>query len=500
MKFRWSLLVAVLLTACIALLRINASTAVPFFSDDISYDYLSQISTFEQTKSLTYDNENVFHGERMIMHPVAIPFLWLFYAKQNTIFWYKISLNIIASLVTFVIFLLSYELSKSSSVSIGAAIISGVNPLWLFVSINSISTMPLFILLVTCGLYFLLLHAKRKKKRWVLIGTIFWSIACLLTPLFGIVALGLIIYLAYAALVNQKVPEIHLELTLFFVLLCSVFNYILYSKAFVVNGLLALQAYASYLPYTSFKAILPFLPQLGILIIACAIYTINKAFSSDVKFRLYVLLCTGIGSASLAMMLLSSIPTEQGLVIISLVAIILTVVFFQELLTYLQNTKLAHHAKTITGIALLIIILSAAIPAYFYTISVLSQSTNAHVVSAYTWLKANTPKDALLITPVYEAHTSQYFAQRQTLMDSHNTARTDAKTRYKVLQSVYKTPYTAAVKEQLHSLGIRGDVYFIFTKEFTQTLTDKRLPLYARSDGFITVYSSADVTVVKTII
>src|SRR4051812_43341703 len=100
------ILLAIAIFVAVALFRILATTAVPYVSDDASYEQLRMIGLIQQAGGfVSYDPLSYF-GRELAYNPF-IPFIYSFFGDPldaKSILQFKIILNLLASSVVLIIF------------------------------------------------------------------------------------------------------------------------------------------------------------------------------------------------------------------------------------------------------------------------------------------------------------------------------------------------------------------------------------------------------------
>ena len=488
-------LIIIFLVIIVTVLRTWASLSVPYLSDDSSYQNL------RMTSGLTFSNivndPYSFGGRLIILNPFSTNLLAIFHSATQPILAYKIILNFIAALTIAVIFLISLRLTKRTSHAVLVAILAACIPLQYLITLNSVSIIPIALLLFLLAIYYYIAQTQEPTKMRLILCIILFLASAILHPLFLLFLCGFIIGLFYCRILGQRATHFERELLVATLLVAIVANYIIYVKAFLVHGISALFEWTLFVPYIHLSQILSLLPQMGLVIFAAAMYTLFNAFEKGKSRPIFIF--AGIMSSAFMATSFRVISADIGLIIISVMSVLILPYFFDDTYDYFCQTKFYQRATVIIyGVWIILFVLSI-IPTLIYSKDVLSQSTSPALVEALKWIDMAAEQNATVVIPIQYAQTAMYFAQRKTIMDQNVLLEDNPQSRADAINQIYTTPYSSTILSILQSFGVtkQEPAYIVFLDD--QSMPKATTMLGYQNDCFATVFTNSNVKIFKSL-
>lgn len=163
MRVKWNIIILLGIFLLVFGLRVFIINGETGFSDDKSYLTLRQVENIAQTGKPIINDDLSYGGRTLFFSPVFYYLLALIYLIFKTSFSLKIFLNLVASFVVIITYMISFEITKSRKTSLLAAILSGFIPIFFNMTTNSLSPYSLILPLTFLCIYFLILLNKDIK-------------------------------------------------------------------------------------------------------------------------------------------------------------------------------------------------------------------------------------------------------------------------------------------------------------------------------------------------
>jgi len=432
MAEKWVIALLILLSISI---NIYFTATATTFQNDESYYVKRQVEEIQKTGLPLYDDELSYSG-RTMMFPPGYYYLM---ASLTILFPEKIIFNlvpaILASLSIIVVYAISKKLTNSKNVAYFSGFISIFIPIYALRTTNTISQHSLIIPLSLICLY-LFCKAEESNKKPVV-----WYIItlCLLSITTGYVFIILCTILVYALMLkveNMKLDKIKKELLIFSLFFITWIQFLIYKKALLLHGPsiiwqnIPLELIKNYFAEIN---ILTVIYYTGIVPFFCALYIIYKySFKiKNEKIYLFIAFTTVIST----LLVLRLIKLQIGLIYLGFCFVIFFSVFYKELLTYINKTKVSKYKKhIITGI-LIIFLFTSIIP----SIAILKNKKNISedTISALDWINNNTRNDSVILGTISEGMLINQVAKRKNIIDNNFLMIKDINERVKDLRIIY---------------------------------------------------------------
>jgi hypothetical protein len=120
-------------------MRVYFTVQSEYFNDTHSYFMIREIEHIESTGKPIIHDDLSYGGRTFVFMPLYLYIMAIFQKIFHSITILKIINNLFASLIIISAYLLSYEITKSSRISIISAIISSMIPVYINETLNKIS-------------------------------------------------------------------------------------------------------------------------------------------------------------------------------------------------------------------------------------------------------------------------------------------------------------------------------------------------------------------------
>lgn len=434
MKYKHLLVLAMIFSAVLAF-RLFFAFQVTEFSSSDTYFTLRQVENIHSTGFPAFKDALSYGGRQNIFAPVYYYILSFFSLFLPLYAVGKIIPNIFASSIVIIVYLITYEITKSRRDSLVASLISGFIPIFLSETFNSVSIYSLTVPLIFLALYFFI--RKRKYHGFI---TVF-LILCLSDPMVFILVFAFLFYLMVCKLENLNITKQELEIILFSVFFLFWSQFLLYKKAFLAHGInLIWQNIPTKILSQSFLEfdILTAILSIGIIPFVIGIYVIFR-FLYNTKNKSYALL-TSFALSVLLLTWLKLIRVEVGLMFFGILAAILFGHFFSLISDYVKKTKIVQYTKIVLILFILLFLVTSIWPSVTYVSNQLDQIPSEDSIESLKWAKDNLP-NGVMVSTIEEGNLITYFADKKDYMDSNYLMIEDVDKKYDDLSIIYMSHY-----------------------------------------------------------
>ncbi len=417
------------------------------------YSTARQIESIRETGLPLYSDELSYGGRERVFSPVYYYFLAAFTFLMPVELAAKIIPTILASLIVFPIFFLSIQATKNEKVSLLAAGFAAFIPGFFNNTINNASIYAAVIPLFFLTAHYFLLTNKDPKHVYKLITCI--VILTVLHPTSLILALSLLIYIAFLKLKRFRESSREPEIVLFFLFLVFWLNTVLYKRALGAHGAGALwQNVPARIMEESYTQItfLGSIYSIGLLPIIFGLGAVYISFFG--KKRKHVTLMTSIGLTIFLLLWFRVFELIIGLMLLGVTLAALSAYFMNHIYEYLQTVK-ARQAHNIFLIAVLIIGVLGVIPNVFVASAQAGQVPSENDVALYYWLASNTEKSSTVLVLPREGSAMSYFSNRKNVMDDDYLLVPNINKRHSDILSIYNERFVTSALQKLNYYNIQ---------------------------------------------
>ncbi|MBS3162921.1 hypothetical protein J4467_03265 [Candidatus Woesearchaeota archaeon] len=459
---------------------------VPFYSSDDAYFNLRHSKYISENYTpLIYDPLS-YGGNYILDTHVYHYFLGLFDIISPD-FIYKILPCLLSSLIIFIVFFLSKEITNDDNASLFAASLSAFIPTFLTATLNQISvisvSIPLFFLVV-----YLFLKIKSKQSLFLYLSVILILLDPLnLLLLFTLLIFGLLMLSQSLQIKSEEYEALGLVAT-FLILV----NLILYKSVYLEMGLSAiwenipLEIYGNI--FQNFNlletiTLVGFIP----LILGIIGIILYKQKNTAITFLSSILL------ADFALLLMRLIPFKEGLIFLSIILGILSSITFMHFRKYLSITKLFSYEKVLITLLVLISIASLLIPSIYASSSVINDNVQQQEIDALQWLKFNTPRESVIAGNVYEGNLIISISDRANIIDNQFI---NAEDRITDINLLFITESLVKAKKVLDKYGVE---YIYFSQKSKELYNTETLVYTIDETCFKEVYKNEFATIYQVV-
>jgi len=473
-------------------IRLYYSLQTPLFSDGSSFFALRQIEHIKET-GLPFFQDTLSQGSRQVIFIPSFHYIFaLFSFIFPTALVGKVLSNILAALLIIIVYFITKELTNDETSSLLAALFSGFIPVFIEVSINSISTYSLSIPLIFLALYFFM-KIEDKKYLNYFIATIF--ILPLIHSSVVLLILGFIFYLLILKLESIKTEPREVETILFATFLVLWFEFIIYKKAFLSQGIsliwqnIPLEILKNYFSKTP---IIEIIYKIGfVTFIFGAITSYHYIFKEKNK-KIYLIIATVL--AMVTLMWFRLVEFEIALVILGVLFAILTGVFYKNIFTQIKKTKLYSYKNLVFIIIIALFALTSLLPSFLYAENAIDKAPSDEEINAMLWLRENT-NNTTVLTSTEEGDLVTAIAKRNNVIDSNFVLSEGADTRYNDAKRIYTTFYETEAVELLNKYNI---TYILFSRKSKKEFGIDKINYINNEDCFSVVYNSKETKIYES--
>jgi 4-amino-4-deoxy-L-arabinose transferase-like glycosyltransferase len=432
----WLLVIFIIVLA----LRLYIAFYTPFFNHD-AYFNLRQVENIRETGTPLYKDPLSYGGKTQLFAPLNQYILAAFSLIMPVEMAGKIIPNIIAALIIFIVYYLSFKVTKNNKISLMTSFMSGFIPIY-FIDINRISINYLAVLLMFTIVYCML---RLNERKYVDYALILMFMLVLTTPMAFVLVIGLLLYLLFLKLENFAIEMKELEIILFFTFLVFWVNLLIYKNAFLTHGLLVVWQNVPLQILSNFFGNIGFIQVIGVISIVpivLGVYAFYAVFHLERSKEVLILLSLGLSAFILLWFKL--LDLISGLIILSITLVILTAYTIKRIDSFIEKSKI-HKYDKIVYISIMILFLLTVIPSILSVISSpkfgpLSTPTVGDV-EVLKWASENIQKNAVIMSGLDEGNIVAYYGKRKNVMDTNFLLTPRIDQRLTDINSVYTTTF-----------------------------------------------------------
>lgn len=408
--------------------RLYLSFQTSYFNGDESYFNIRLIDHIRATgKPLIFDI--LSYGGRQIIVPQLFHYILTLFSFIP--FYLKILPAIFSSLIVFVVYFLSKEITNDEHASLLTAFLSGFIPIYVTNILNRVSVYTLLVPVIFFLFYCLLKIDQKKYLKWFLILSFLLPF---ISPVSFLFVLGLIFYVILMITESWKLSKLKKETFLFVFFLILFINFLLFKRAFLLYGINVIWEnipkdllYNYFMDFNLFTAIY----LIGILQLVLGTIGIFYGFFKEKKEA--IILVTGVILSTLFLLILKLVNLELGIIFLSTGLTVISSLTLSKFLKYVRITKF-HKIKNyfITFIILLIVVFSL-VPSFNL---VNNEKPNFEDLE---WMKYNTNYDAVILAPLEYGHLITGVSGRRNVIDGNFLLANNPEERLKDVDIIYKT-------------------------------------------------------------
>ncbi len=429
--------------------------AIAFQTSHLEYEgygVARQIESIRETGLPLYNDDLSYGGRDRVFSPVYYYLLAGFSFFMPIELVAKIIPNLLASTLVFAIFFLSMQVSKNEKVSLLASGFAAFIPGFFNNTINNASIYSAVIPLFFLTAHYFLLANKDPRHVYKLIICI--VILTVLHPTSLILALSLLVYIAFLKLQRFRESSREPEIVLFFLFLVFWLNTVLYKRALSVHGAGALlQNIPSRIVEESYTqiTILESIYNIGLLPLIFGLGAVYVSFFG--KKRKHVTLMASISLTIFLLLWFRFFELTTGLMLLGITLAALSAYFMNYIYEHLKTVKI-RQAHNIFLIALLAIAVIGTAPNVFVASAQAGQVPSSEDIKMYSWLASNTEENSTLLVLPEEGSAMSYFSNRKNVMDEDYLLVPNINRRHSDIISIYKERFVTSALQKLNYYSV----------------------------------------------
>ncbi|MBN1386686.1 hypothetical protein JW968_07000 [Candidatus Woesearchaeota archaeon] len=435
---RYWIVLALIFIVC-SCLRIYLAYQAPYYSDDLAYFSMRQVESIQETGFPIFNDTLSFQGRLAIFSPLFHYFLAFFGLFLPSAIVFKVIPNLLAASVVVIIFLITYEITRSGMSALASSALSAFVPVYIKTTINSVSVLSLVVPLI---FYLIYCYMRIEEDLFMNQFIILIFILPLIHSTAFLFIIGLVFYIFLAKLQGLRLLRKEIEVILFSLFLIIWVEFLIFKKAFLFHGIHVIwqnvppQVLDLYFQQISFFEILGLIGGISFVIGA---YTIYRYLFTQKNKDIYLV---GGFTLSVAILLwLRLIKLETGLVFFGLVLTILVGLFFGHFDSAVRKTRFAGLRYIGHSVLIILILATTVFPSYVIAQREILDSTTEAKISALEWARDSLPQDATLVSMMDDGHKINHIAKRKNILDSNFLLIEDAKIRYADLTDLFTTMF-----------------------------------------------------------
>jgi hypothetical protein len=401
----------------VAGIRTYYALQTPYFSEDGAYFTLRQVENIASHGTPLYKDTLSYGGRTFLFLPIFHYILALFSKIFNPLIIAKVLPNIFASTIIFFVYLLVYNITKDSAVSVFTSLFSAFIPIYFSKTLNSISVSSIIVPLTVLLIYLFIEYNEPGKVNYFLAAMF---LALLIHPSVILLIISFFVYITLLAIEEIPIKRSEVEIILFSAFLMVWLYLLIFKNAFLRHGFsfiwenIPTKYLVSYFHQISiWRAIY----QIGIIPFFLSIFLIYYYLFNIKNKKVYLLISFAITTTALLWMKL--VELELALIFLSVVMVILFGIAYHHLILYVNKTRFSKLEKPIFALICIIFVITAIIPSITLAKGAVAQSTTEEYASTLHKLGEITPENSRIASPLEEGHSITYFTGRKNFGDSN---------------------------------------------------------------------------------
>jgi hypothetical protein len=438
------------------------------FSSSNSYFVMRQIDEIEKT-GLPFSIDELSYGGRthFFQHTffLIMGYLVKFFGK---IFGLYIFPNLISSLMVFIIYLITSEITEKTSVKMISALLAGIMPFFINLTLNTLNIHFLLLPLLFLTLYFFIDCTKSKKK---LIHLTISSILLTLIHPFSLFFIFIIwIYVLLMKIEDKPIKNYIIEFNTFILFFWYVTNFFFLRKGIFSAGLnlfspgIPLSLFSKYLnTFSLFRS----LTGAGILVVLLGIHGAYRSLIRGDKVRTNNVLLS-ILIMIICLTLLRIISISESLAYFGFIVIIFAAYSLNLMIDYSKKLKSKNLADILIYVVFILVIISTLASSVFEANLQLKEQINPDTIRALKWLETK-PDNQTVLGSLEEGNLIAHYSNKPNVIDSWYHFGMDTKERIDDINLIYETPFTTVALKSLDKYNVN---YILVTGEEIKIASD----------------------------
>ncbi len=467
----------------VLIIRLTLAFSTPNFTYE-SYYHLRQIEHITQTGIPAYHDPLSYGGRELTFLPLFHYVLAIFAFILPLELVAKILPNLFISSLIIISYLIATRITTQKHAPLYTAFITGFLPILFYT--NDVAVETLFYPLLFLALY-AFMRSSEEKYMYSYILLLF--LLCITSSATLLLLTGLGIYIILSFTEGKKIDRGELELILFSLFFFLWTQFIFFKKNFLNDGPsfiwhnIPTDIIQQYFPTFSLGTSIVLV---SIIPFAIGIYVVYQSVFRLKSTKSFLLISFAISTALLTWFRL--IQFKTALAFFGVLLAILFSLFYEELMTYLQKTKISssHHFFSIS--ILLLLTATMLYPAFNQSQS--QDIPSASEVQAYRWLRENSALPSKVFSPLKQGHMITYYSQRPNFIDDQFALIPDVEKRIEYSNLLLTTPFETQALNIMDIYHLRYIVIPPFVKTSEKVTNTSLTASYLNSNCFNKVYDN----------
>jgi len=386
-------------------------------------------------KPLFYDTLS-YNGREALYSPIYHYILAFFSLILGLSLTLKLIPSIFISLLVFVVYGLSKKIINNDTLALFIALMSGFIPI---IFAGTLINASIYTLIIPLTFYLLYLFIDIDKDKQIGRFVVFSLLLAAVHPSSMLFSLGLITYYLLSVSENFKISKLKEELIVFNVFSTFFIQFVIFKKAFLSYGLsviwnnVPIQIISSYFELD----LIGLIYRVGALSLLFGLWGI---IGGIVKKKDKLFLISGFIVSILLLLWLRLIDPRIGLSFLSIALITSSVLTLNDLLSYIQKTKIPSHRMAFIILTFSLFGLSLAVPSFYFA----SQHISQNIPSDYEmlildWVNKNSLPDVTILAPLGKGHIITAVAGKRNVIDNNFLFAPDTSQRFEDIDKIYST-------------------------------------------------------------
>ncbi len=456
MKLKKEYLILFLIFLLTLGIRLYYTFQTPYFNQD-AYNVIREVDHIYNAVTPLFKDDLSYGGRNLIFPPYYYYILLFFKIILRSIA-FKIIPNLFASLLVFVVYILSFNITGDYKASLFTSFISAFIPIFFGETINSISVYSLIIPLTFFTIFCFIKISENKKYVYLFITSL--ALLRLSHPSAVLLIIALIFYLLIVRVEGLRHSREELELILFSIFIITWSIFIVFKKPLLIHGPYVIwqniPGQVLYQYFTEFN-ILQAIYTIGIVPFIFGIYIIYKYIFRKKDKKMYLLISFAV--SMLILLWLKLIQLKIGLIFLSVILTILFTQFFPLFFAYFEKTKFYKFKSLVYILLFFLIITTSFLPSIASAKKSISTSVTEDEIKALEWIKANTEHNSVILATVKEGYLITSIAERKNIADPNFLLIEDADQRVADIREIYVTIFETEAINLLNKYKVKY-IYF----------------------------------------
>ena len=445
----------------------------PYYSDDTAYFHVRQVDVIRETGLPLYQDDLSYGGRTYVFMPLFHYILAFFSSIMPTLVVGKLIPNICASLLVFIIFYITKNMTKNEDIALITAFLSGFIPVYFVQTINTLSIHSITVPLTFLLFYFIMNIDNKTIKLYIFLFIFFIATH----PSIFLFIFSFIMYFVIVKTEKLKVRKGELEL-LFFSLIVVIWFYLLvFKKAFLSHGYsLIFQNIPNILLTEYFKqvSITEALYLIGFIPFIAGVWMIYHTVFSDKNRESFLLISFVIViTVSLWFKL---IELQLGLMYLGVALAVLFGKACSLFVEYLNKTKAVRYKHLMYIVIIAVLISTSVIPSIRLAMDNINHATSKNIISGLSFAKEfSENSESRIISDIQSGHTITYFSSKKNLIDNNFLLIRDINEITTDLNAIFTTQSTTIGTGLLNKYNAE---FVLLTENAKNTYKIQELPMY----------------------